>query len=254
MRRSLLILKKCKQVLALSSKMSHLIFLHGFMGSPKDWDPFLFPKLSKRCITIPGHEFLPLPNRSSLLQGLLKIIYKEFKKQKATLIGYSLGGRLAMHFACAFPDLIETLIILSANPGLECSKERAMRLKRDEKWAEYLLEYGLPSFIEKWQEQPLFSALPLSILKKRKNHCPESLARILRELSPGILPSVWNYLPKFPFKTLYLFGENDIHYGKIARKLQGIITVDMIPKAKHAIHLENPSACVEKISQFIKYR
>ena len=254
MKKSLPILKKCKQVLPLSSNTPPLLFLHGFMGSPKDWDPFIFPNFSKRCITIPGHEFSPLPHQKPLLRELLKIIYKQFNKKKSILIGYSLGGRLAMHFACAFPELIDSLIILSANPGLECSQQRAIRRKKDEKWADFLLNYGLSSFLKKWQEQSLFNALPPLSFKRREHHCPNALSRILRELSPGRLPSLWSRLPHFSFETLYLFGENDIDYKKIAKKMEGSIAVDMIPKAKHAIHLENPSACIERINQFIKYR
>ena len=244
-------------MLALNSQADNLIFLHGFLGSPRDWDPFVFPGHFRHCITLPGHEFLPLPPRAPLLEQLLKLFYKQFKKRKVILIGYSLGGRLAMHFAQTFPECVKALIILSANPGLECPKQRKSRLQKDKKWAEHLLKEGLLAFIKKWQKQPLFNPLPPKILKRRNNHSPKELARILRELSPGALPSLWEHLPQFPFKTLFLFGQDDVNYYKIAKKVQNInsnITVDMIPHAKHAIHLENFTACREKIDQFINLR
>ncbi len=105
-----------------------LTFLHGFLGSPLDWQDLDLPGL---FLTLPGHQGRPLD---------LSLLEKEIPK-KTTLIGYSLGGRLAMDFAHRFPERIERLIILSANPGLEKGKEE--RIEWDEKWAQLLETEGM---------------------------------------------------------------------------------------------------------------
>jgi len=152
-----------------------LTFLHGFLGSPEDWENLNLPG---KFLTLPGHHGRPLD---------LSLLEKEIP-ERTTLIGYSLGGRLAMHFAWQFPERIERLIILSANPGLEEGREE--RMAWDEKWAGLLETEGMGRFVKKWYEQPLFSTLDSGQLKGREDHDPRVLARVLRELSPAKLPSI----------------------------------------------------------------
>ena len=211
-------------------------FLHGFLGSPEDWQPLNLPGT---FLTLPGHQGRPLD---------LSLLEKEIPK-KTTLIGYSLGGRLAMDFAHRFPERIESLIILSANPGLKKGKEE--RIAWDEKWANLLETEGIQPFLKKWYEQPLFSTLNPNHLKGRDGHDPKVLAKILRELSPAKLPSMWEKLQEFSFPMLFLFGENDIKYQHIAKRLGKNFPVDFIPSCGHAIHIENPTLCAKKIQEFI---
>jgi len=214
-----------------------LTFLHGFLGSPNDWQPL---NLLGNFLTLPGHQGRPLD---------LSLLEKEIP-EKTTLIGYSLGGRLAMHFAYRFPERIERLIILSANPGLEQGIEE--RIVWDEKWARTLETEGMQPFLEKWYAQPLFSSLNRVLLKERESHDPKILAQVLRELSPAKLPSMWERLHEFSFPMLFLFGESDINYQPIAEKLGKHFHVDIIPGCGHAIHIENPALCAEKIKSFIR--
>jgi len=213
-----------------------LTFLHGFLGSPKDWHPL---NLEGKCLTLPGHHGRPLD---------LSLLEKEIP-EKTILIGYSLGGRLAMEFAAKYPQRIEALIILSAHPGLE--GKRKERLARDEKWARLLETEGIKSFLKKWYQQPLFKELNPDALQGRKNHNPHALTQILRELSPAKRPPMWDKLHTFSFPMLFLFGENDIKYQTIAQRLGKHFSVDFIPSCGHAIHIENPALCREKIQRFI---
>ncbi|NGX50275.1 MAG: 2-succinyl-6-hydroxy-2,4-cyclohexadiene-1-carboxylate synthase [Chlamydiae bacterium] len=207
-------------------------FLHGFLGSPEDWKPL---NIDGTFLTLPGHQGRPLD---------LSLLEREIPEE-TTLIGYSLGGRLAMHFASRFPERIKRLIILSADPGLE--EGRAERMVRDEKWARLLENEGTERFLESWYKQPLFSSLDPTELIGREDHDPKTLAKILRELSPAKLPSMWERLEEFSFPMLFLFGESDIKYQPIAERLSEKFRVDFIPNAGHAIHIEEPALCAEKI-------
>lgn len=213
-----------------------LTFLHGFLGSPEDFKSFNLPGT---FLTLPGHQGRPLD---------LTLLEKEIS-EKTILIGYSLGGRLALHFAKRFPERIAGLVILSANPGLE--REIEERKLWDEKWASLLETEGMELFIKKWYAQPLFSSLNPDRLIGRANHDPHSLAQVLREWSPARLPSLWKNLEEFSFPLLFLFGANDIKYKPIAERLRKTFPVDYIPNAGHAIHVENPRLCAEKIQAFI---
>lgn len=217
-----------------------IIFLHGFLGSPEDWSPVTqYIHTPFKALNLPGHSGTPLD--PSLLE-------KEIPK-KVTLVGYSLGGRLAMDFARRFPERIHSLIILSANPGIESGREE--RLAQDEKWISILENEGMDRFLEKWYAQDLFSSFSMTeeIKKRRKKHDPKSLIEVLRTLSPGKLPSLWPHLKNFSFPLLFLFGENDIKYRKIGKRLRENHEVMWIPHASHPIHLEAPQAIAEIINR-----
>jgi len=212
-----------------------IIYIHGFLGSPEDWDPL--------CSELPG----PYERRST----------PEGIKKPVTLIGYSLGGRLALNFATRFPHLIEKLIILSSNPGIDDLEERQARLKWDQGWCDIIDNEGLSTFIERWYEQPLFSSFRKTsnfqeILKRRLQNDPNSIKETFQKWSPAILPSCWNAIKSFSFPSLFLFGEHDIRYHSIQKRLVELgLETDLIANSGHAIHLENPQACVEKIKEFI---
>ncbi len=217
-----------------------IIFLHGFLGSPEDWNPLTKHLTSPyRTLTLPGHLNTPFD---------LSFLEKEIT-EKVTLVGYSLGGRLAMDFARKFPERIKRLVILSANPGLESGKEE--RILEDEKWIEIIENEGIDRFLDKWYKQPLFSSFPLTeeIKKQRKMHDPKALCAIFRDLSPAKLPSLWPHLKDFSFPMLFLFGENDIKYRTIAKRLMKDFDVKWIPNASHPIHIEAPEVIANLIER-----
>ena len=214
-----------------------LTFLHGFLGSPKDWLPLHLPG---NFLTLPGHHGRPFD---------LSLLEKEIP-HKTTLIGYSLGGRLAMLFAYHYPERIKSLIILSANPGLENGKQQ--RVAWDEKWAHILETKGMKTFCREWYKQPLFSSLHYAKLQERENHDPKVLAQVLRELSPAKLLSMWGKLHDFLFPMLFLFGESDVKYRPIAKRLKSQFIVNIVPKCGHAIHIENPIFCAQQIRDHMK--
>lgn len=208
-----------------------IIFLHGFLGSPDDWNPLTqYIQQPFQSITLPGHCNTPLD--PSFLERKIP--------ENATIVGYSLGGRLAMDFARKFPQRIDSLIILSANPGMESKKEK--RVIQDEKWVTIIENEGMDRFLEKWYAQELFSSFSLTdeIKKRRKKHDPKSIIEILRTLSPAKLPNLWPHLKNFSFPLLFLFGESDIKYRKIGKRLMESHEVIWIRGASHPIHLEAP--------------
>lgn len=238
--------------------MSHFTLLHGFLGSPTDWEPLLsfLPRKNHLLLTLPGHGKRDLPTDNPLLPSLMNAIFKEMKTGQCNLIGYSLGGRLALHFALLFPEKVNQLILISTNPGLE--KERSQRLASDRAWADLLAQKGIDSFLNAWYKQPLFRHFKLTpaLRRERKTHRIENLQRILTELSPGHLPSLWQELKKIKLPTLFLFGKEDQKYMKVADRLKTLrhppFAVEMIEEASHAIHLEQPHQVAIAISNFCK--
>ncbi|WP_420422554.1 alpha/beta fold hydrolase [Simkania sp.] len=212
-----------------------ITYIHGFLGGVEDWALLL--------------EQLPGPYQT--------LTSPEGINKPVTLVGYSMGGRLALDFASRHPKLIENLIILSANPGIDDPKEREARLHSDEQWCHLIRNDGLEAFLEKWYAQPLFTDLRQrpdfpEIFKRRMENDPEDVIATFKQLSPGVLPSCWKAIEKFSFPTLFLFGDRDIKYHLIRNKLAQMgVRTDLISNSGHAIHLENPTECAHKIKEFL---
>lgn len=211
-----------------------LTFLHGFLGMKEDWEG-ITERLNApyRCLTLPGHRerCLDLNN------------FEDEIGNDVTLVGYSMGGRLAMHYAKKYPHRVKKLILLSANPGEEGEK----RLQQDEKWARLLEAEGMDRFLDQWYAQSLFAGLHIN--RERRRHDPLMLAEVIRKFSPARLPNLWPELENFSCPMMFLFGENDIKYRLIGERLQEQFPVAWIPSSGHAIHLENPKKCARYIME-----
>lgn len=212
-----------------------VLLIHGFLGCPEDWEEVQrFLPIESECLSLPGHGGRPLED----------VIH-----HPSTLVGYSMGGRLALHFALKHPEKVEKLIILSANPGLESGREK--RHKIDEAWAQLLEEKGLELFLEKWYAEPLFKGLTVdsAFLERRMKHDPVLLAKTLREMGVAYLPNLWPRLKKISCPLVFLFGENDIKYRLIQERLEKDFPTFLIPGCGHAMHLENPKQVAKHIME-----
>lgn len=218
-----------------------LIFLHGFLGSKEDWDPII-EHLKDRffCIALELNDHPDLINTvEATLQGMAL--------NKPTLIGYSMGGRIAMQLSLDLPK-----VVLSAHLGLETQGEREERWKNDLQWIKMLENGPIDLFLDKWYAQPLFASLrnqrPLfeQVLMRRRQQDPLKLASLLKQMSLAKQQPI----SQFPSDMLFLFGENDLQYEKLYCKLPTQVRRKKIPHAGHAAHLENPDACAETIKQW----
>lgn len=199
-----------------------IIFLHGFLGSPLDWEPLFkyLPKENCLAIELPGHGSTPFAPEW------------EMPLPKAHLVGYSLGGRIAAMFAQKHPERVLSLTLLSTHPGLITKEEKRERLKSDETWAELLCKEPMEKFLEKWYAQPLFASWKPDF-ERRKKHSPKELAKTLLHYS-------LSKQKRIEMKGV-LVGEWDTKFR--ALHPDGIL----IEKAGHQVHLENPQAVANVI-------
>ncbi len=245
-----------------------LIFLHGFMGRGRDWLP-LVPHLMDRfyCLLpdLPGHgNNINLPQSTQLtydnvVKGLIYFC-DQLSLQHFNLIGYSMGGRIALYTATQFPDRISSLTLESANPGLTDQQARQARATLDDERAERLLHRGLNVFVDHWYELALFSSLkqhPLLFAQtrlKRKQSDPRWMAKVISELSPGRQLPLWDKLGELPMPVLLLAGALDTKYVDLIEKMGEQIpqaTVKIIPNAGHNIHLEQQNTFIDVLATYL---
>ncbi|MGB5105692.1 MAG: 2-succinyl-6-hydroxy-2,4-cyclohexadiene-1-carboxylate synthase [Candidatus Zixiibacteriota bacterium] len=245
-----------------------LIFLHGFMGISDDWCEVTEQLKSQyRCITpdMPGHGRSGLPIRremitiESVADGIIALM-EQLKLKKATLVGYSLGGRAALFTALRHPDKIHGLVLESAGPGLEDEYERRVRTALDDDRAYHLRVQGLDPFLDDWYKAPLFESLnrfpdKLERLKRSRDiHNVEDLAAALQGLSTGRQPSLWNKLDGLKTPVLLICGALDHKFTRINRIMAESIPFNewkIIGDAGHNTHLEQPEAFTTTVQRFL---
>ncbi|NGX37822.1 MAG: 2-succinyl-6-hydroxy-2,4-cyclohexadiene-1-carboxylate synthase [Chlamydiae bacterium] len=219
-----------------------LLFLHGFLGQKEDWDPLfshLPPTLKPCAIDLPGHGKAPMVDDIALA-------IKQQVNSADIIVGYSAGGRLALELKSRFPDAFGKVIALSTHPGSLCEKE----MKTRNMWAQMLRSIPLDHFLEKWYDQELFQSLkrhPIfpSMLARRKNQNPSSLSQFFMEFS-----RVKKTAPQVFPETVFIYGEEDLKYAELYRKLFPIEQIK-IENAGHALHLENPKTTAQVIERLV---
>lgn len=245
-----------------------VLFLHGFMGSHRDFAATIEPLSQEFCclsIDLPGHgqtrvsgdvnQYGMVPTATALVELL-----QTLKISKAFLVGYSMGGRLALYLALHYPQQFSRVILESASPGLASETERQQRSQRDWQLADQL-EADFTSFLQHWYEQPLFHSLRHHpdfprLLQQRAQNNPAELANSLRYLSTGQQPSLWQSLETLPQPLLLLAGERDSKFVGLNQAMachcpQAQLTI--VPECGHGIHWEQPERFTRVVREFLTY-
>ncbi len=244
-----------------------LILLHGFMGNSADWREVVDGFHTERYVLafdLPGHGgtevFSDEGYRIDRCGEELMTVLDGYGMGRCNLLGYSMGGRVALHLAVNFPDRFDAVVIESASPGLRTEKEREERRASDAGLIEQLRNRPLSEFVENWYRQPLFASIAHSgeqyseMINRRLSNDPAKLALSLEHMGAGAQEPLWEKLDRISARTLLLAGEHDMKYRDIMREAKASIPNSeylQIPKAGHNVHLENPGAFVDAVNKFL---
>ena len=250
-----------------NTEMPGIFMLHGFLGSGKDWRYFA-DKLVNRytCYMpdLPGHGTTTAldntPHTFEEIAGQLAEAVAHISTGPIHLVGYSMGGRLALYLALRYPDLFNSAVIVSSSPGLRTKKERALRCESDDRLAERLND-NFEGFLDEWYRMPLFKSLrnhPLfpEILERRRENDPVALAEALRQLSTGRQPSLWDKLTENKLPTGFFMGEKDTKYVEIARQMVNLCPDSkqfIFPGCGHTPHIENRHLFLNRLVAFLDH-
>lgn len=245
-----------------------LVFLHGFLGSGRSWrDIYVALQGEYFCITpdLPGHGENTKGELSSLLgfeflTEWLSHLLDEYHAPQIHLVGYSLGGRAALAFAVRHPEKILSLTLESANPGILDGTERLRRLTEDTARAESILKNGMSAFVDKWYRMPLFASLTSqpdklsAIMEAASQNDAQWMAKVIRELSPGLQTPLWDSLTNLSFPVLLMAGSKDKKYVQVIQKMAEQIPNSrsaIVPNAGHNVHAEQPEKYISSLKDFL---
>lgn len=245
-----------------------VLFLHGFMGSQANWTCVTKElQRSYRCVRVdlPGHGgSIGLPPDAYTMAGTakaLRAVLDALGADRCALVGYSMGGRIALYFALHHSDRCRRLVLESASPGLRTEAERETRRDIDEARALRLEAGDLEAFLDAWYRQPLFESLAAradlleQTMQERRRNDPRELARALRGLGTGRQPSLWEHLETLAVPTLAVAGALDGTYAELVERM-GIlnpkIRTAIIPNAGHNVHVEYPDVFRDLLKDFLK--
>lgn len=247
-----------------------LVLLHGFTGSAANWagQRAVFEKhFLTVAIDLLGHGASDAPDdaeRYGMARCVddLRACFDGFHLEHVHLLGYSMGGRVALHLAHKYPQRVNTLILESASPGIADASERAARIASDQALAERIEREDIPAFVAYWEQLPLFatqSRLPQAtrdaLRAQRLQNNPRGLANTLRGLGTGAQESLWEHLPQIHTRTLLITGALDVKFTDIARRMSGLMPNARhigVADAGHAVHLERPAEFEEIVVQGLR--
>ncbi|HHA1257356.1 TPA: 2-succinyl-6-hydroxy-2,4-cyclohexadiene-1-carboxylate synthase [Enterobacter asburiae] len=237
-----------------------LVFLHGFSGDRREWQRVGeglsdYPRL---YLDLPGHggsrnlgvtgfdEMNTMLTRTLLSYNILKF----------WLIGYSLGGRIAMFHACQQPKGLLGVIVEGGHPGLQDAEARNARLASDRRWATRFRTEPLDKVFADWYQQPVFASLTdaqrEALITLRSQNNGATLAMMLEATSLAVQPDLRAALSARDFSFDYLYGERDEKFAALAAEVNAVRHA--IPDAGHNAHRENPDAVIASLAQILRYR
>jgi len=174
------------------------------------------------------------------------------------LVGYSLGGRLALRAALRAPDSVRAVVLVGATAGIEEGPMRVQRAEADEKLASWMEAMPIEDIVSLWERQPLFADQSEVLVEDQRpgrlSQDPRSLALLLRTAGQGVLEPVWHELPSLEIPLLAIAGARDEGYTAAAKRIAQLAPhgrAAIIEEAGHAAHLQQPEQVAEAITGFL---
>jgi 2-succinyl-6-hydroxy-2,4-cyclohexadiene-1-carboxylate synthase len=243
-----------------------VLLLHGLMGAADEWESVTAHLTNDfRCLAVdlPGHgAAVDLLDEAYTVEGTLAALVATLDTLNITrcyVVGYSMGGRLALLFALRHPERCIRLVLESASPGLRTEAERTERRRLDAERAAALTA-DFEGFLQRWYRMELFASLKdypelrAAMMARRWRNIPAELARSLRGFGTGEQPSLWDDLETLAVPTLAVAGSRDRKYADLAFEM-AVVGPPLIPKivrTGHTVHAEQPALFADIVRDFFR--
>jgi 2-succinyl-6-hydroxy-2,4-cyclohexadiene-1-carboxylate synthase len=229
-----------------------VLFIPGFMQRGDAWRPVaeLLPE---------RYPSVLLDHREHSFEGRLREIADAAAgTSPPVLVGYSLGGRLALRAVLREPSRYAGLVTVSATAGIDEPAARTARAEADERLAAWMEAAPIEHIVGIWERQPLFADQSDALVEEQRpgrlGHEPASLALLLRTAGQGVLEPVWHELMRLELPVLAIAGSRDDGYVRAARRIADTAPrgrMAIVEEAGHAAHLQRPHEVARLMVEFL---
>jgi 2-succinyl-6-hydroxy-2,4-cyclohexadiene-1-carboxylate synthase len=231
--------------------MPNVVFLPGFMQHADAWSP---------VAAVVGERY---PSKivdfsTWTFEGRLAEI-RAATTAGDVLVGYSMGGRLALHAALREPERYGGLGMVGVSAGIEDPAELRGRKDSDDELAAWVDAHSIDEVVARWEDNLVFDSQSAELVAAQRPgrlaHSPADLAQLLRSAGQGALAPVWDRLGELRMPVLALAGEHDGKYREAAQRMRASaeaqIEAGVIPGAGHAAHLERPRLVADRLIEWL---
>lgn len=243
-----------------------LLLLHGFAGTHATWSATADRFGEQRRIIapdLPGHGQSSCAHEDCTFESAatgLDAILDACSITAATVVGYSMGGRLALYYALTRPGRTAALILESASPGLESEAERSQRRDADERLAVLAEQDGLERFVDRWEKTPVIQPVRVLTDSARSAHramrmsgSAAGLAASLRGMGTGAMPWLGDSVAMIECPVLLITGAGDTKFTALARTMSAALPDARratVADCGHHVHLEAPDEYATLLARF----
>ncbi len=220
--------------------------LHGSVGHFSNWD-LLEESLGEDIVS---HDLWQLFKKKtpSLAQAAHAINAQA--SQGDILLGYSMGGRVALHALINEPKKWRAAIIISAHPGL--NEGHSERLAQDKQWS-HLATSDWHEFLQKWNSQSILPKVTRG-LELAPASDQSAVAKSFRHWSLAKQNDLRPLVPKITCPLLWITGEKDQKFTNLAQDCIPLLpnaTHFTISNCGHRVPWEAPQAFTQTVQDFL---
>ncbi|MBP8853208.1 MAG: pimeloyl-ACP methyl ester esterase BioH [Moraxellaceae bacterium] len=240
-----------------------LVLLHGWgmhSGVWQDFIPLLTPYTQVRCIDLPGFGRSAAVGVPDSLEDWADAVH-EVMQARAVVVGWSLGGLIALMLAARYPQAVSHLVLIAANPcfvqreGWDAAMPaelftpfaQALQQDRDTTLKRFLALQCRGSVSHKQDLRFLQACAAQPQLPSSSALC-QGLA-LLEKSDLRVL------LAAMSLPVLFLLGEQDALVPvSLAQSLPMVlpdVAVQVIPEAAHLPFLSHLQSCSDALLKFI---
>ena len=227
------------------------MLLHGFAGTGQAWDPVCeqLDRARYRALApdLRGHG-RSARKRPVSFDGCVRDVLACAPDKPFTLVGYSMGGRVALHVALTAPERLSRLVLVATSAGIEHPGERAERREKDARLAARAEGMSGDEFAREWQAQPIFGGTPEAAAaawsEDLRRSAPRDLAAVLRGIGTGAMEPVWHRLGELRMPCDVVVGERDAKFTALGERLVRELPaarLHVIAGAGHGLPREAPT-------------
>jgi 2-succinyl-6-hydroxy-2,4-cyclohexadiene-1-carboxylate synthase len=182
--------------------------------------------------------------------------------ERSHVVGYSMGGRLALHVAVRLPERTRSLLTIGAHAGLDPDAREARR-RADEALAQRIERDGVEAFMRYWESLPMFAGIAHRGLEfaawlhsLRVSNRPAGLAASLRGMGAGAMEPLWGDLGVIDVPTTFVAGDQDSAFSAVALRMADHVRdsrLRTVPDSGHAAHFEQPEAMAGVLADHLRW-